>query len=277
MMHRPPNQAEATALAYWAAKQYSIISYAYPVGIAAGLWRTYGTRKTWKFPFLKPDLTKFNPDVFPTEKIKLFSGQRARAAWNGIRLTAYTSGFVFAAQILFASYGMSVVAVGEQTDKRLNEYIEAVKKTAGQAHTAMQQRRGQQLPPPVPGPGGQQQQQPYGFGVPPVAAQKQQEEYDDASPTGGKAFWEENDNDLAEKGWKSETDPSRERFESRVERDSEKRRRRMGGDINAGTSGVSDSSAYSEENSDPSSGSAWERLRRQNGPSGGSQYGDRND
>lgn len=276
LLKRSPNQHEATALAYWAAKQYSIISYAYPAGIAAGLYRTYQTRETFRFPFLKPDMTKFNPDVFPTEKIRIFSGPRARAAWNGIRLTAYTSGFVFAAQVLFASYGMSVVAVGEQTDKRLNEYINAVKRSAQDAAAVMQQRRGQQLPPaaPVPGAQGQGQRQPYDFNAPAVAAPRAQQDIDDASPTNNDAaFWEENDNNLADKGWKSETDSSREKFTSRVERESERRRKRFGSAREDGTV----DGGFEEGAGGAVEGSAWERLRQQNGTSSGGSYGDRND
>lgn len=187
ILNRPPTTDEATALAYWTAKQVSILSYGTPVGVGLGLYRAYSTAPTFQFPFFKPDPEKFNPNVFPSPKYNLATGMKAITSWHAIRMLAYGTVGNFIGSILFASYSMSVVSIGEITDKRLKEYIVALKSVAQHAPATLKSLPQQPEIARAPG-------KPTG-----------QETVDDASPTSG-TFWELNDDNLADKGWISEND-----------------------------------------------------------------------
>ncbi len=276
IMKRPPSQEEASALAYWTAKQVSIISYGTPIGTAAGLYRAYSSAAGFQFPFIKPDFNKFNPDVFITQRLKVFEGARARYAWHALRMAAYGAGGNFIGQLLFASYAMSVIAVGELSDKRLKDYVQDMKRMAETAQGKVRERTGQTVPQaPAEGQQGPSGQAPGLFG----RRQPQKvEDVDDASPTGG-AFWEGNDNNLAEKAWKDAGDPSKDHISRRVDRDSGRRQKTYRqsysddgkNDVDDGTAlaKFDDSSPSGEmgaqEDSGSGSESAWERLRRESG------------
>jgi hypothetical protein len=179
---RPLTQDEATAFAFWAAKSISIFSYGAPLGIAAGWWRCYNSRETFRFPFYQPNLEKFQPDVFPP-RLGTLTGMRAVIAWHGLRTGIYSVAGMVVGQILFASYAASVVGVGEVTDKRLKSFVDAVRaqsrQKGGSLPGAGVERKPAERAPPSGGPAGTQYDR------------RDSPQADDASPTGG-IFWEEN-------------------------------------------------------------------------------------
>jgi hypothetical protein len=122
---RSPTQEEVDSLAYWTAKQLSIISYGLPIGYAGGLWRAYATRKTFRFPFYAP---KFEHKglVWPSSAINILSGSIAVKAWHGTRAAAYLVLGRYLGLFLATFYSLNVVGVGERADPRLKEYIQAV-------------------------------------------------------------------------------------------------------------------------------------------------------
>ena len=177
-LKRPLSQEEASAFAYWTAKQISIMSYGAPLGVAAGFWRAYSTAPLFRFPFWQPNLEKLQTDAFPP-KFPIIRGNRAVFAWHIVRGLAYGAGGNLIAQILFGSYSMSVAAVGELSDPRLKAMVEAVRQQA-------QQKRGSLPNPTGRQPGtvdGIQTQRGMGMG---------RSQQDDASPTGG-MFGDENE------------------------------------------------------------------------------------
>ena len=204
-------------------------------------------------------------------------------AWHALRSSAYGAGGFFIGSLLFASYATSVAAVGEISDKRLKDYVAAMKRVAQEA----QGKRAGVIPPPTDQnrapQAGPREMQRVGERAPPSRVQ----EVDDASPTAG-SFWDENDNNLAEKGWKSANDPSYGRVEAKIEADSMRRRGRDDRrsqpepeperDVFDDMSPTGGASIVEEA---PSGESAWDRLRRQNAaggpPPANSKYGDRND
>jgi hypothetical protein len=133
MLERPTTEDEATAIAYWTAKQIAVTSWGAPLGIAAGTWRAYQTADTFRFPFYKPEPDTFRALAWPSARTTLLSGPRAVAAWHATRLLAYGFMGSFFGRILLTSYGMSVSTVGEITDPRLKNYVEAVRKVAQSA------------------------------------------------------------------------------------------------------------------------------------------------
>jgi hypothetical protein len=130
MLDRPTTEDEATAIAYWTAKQIALTSWGAPLGIAAGAWRAYQTAESFRFPFYKPEIDTFRTLPWPSARASLLSGPRAVVAWHTTRLLAYGFMGSFIGRILLASYGMSVSTVGEITDPRLKNYVGAVRKVA---------------------------------------------------------------------------------------------------------------------------------------------------
>jgi hypothetical protein len=169
-LKRPPTQEEATAYAYWTAKQISIFSYGSPIGVSAGIYRAYSTASTFRLPFWQPNMEKFNTTVFPSARLQIFSGNRAIMAWHALRMVAYGAVGNWIGQILFASYSLSVAAVGEMGDPRLKALNDAIKQAA-------QKKRGG-LSNPMPQ-GTQQDTVQQRGGAPPLSQSQ-----DDASLTG---------------------------------------------------------------------------------------------
>jgi hypothetical protein len=144
---RPLSQDEATALLYYGAKQWSIMSYAAPLGIAGGLWRCWGTTSTFRFPFYQPDLdNKTRFENFPTTKAPALKGLRAVMAWHFLRGIAYGYMGKIVAEVFLGSYAASVSVVGEIGDKRLRAYVEAVRDQGKKMPETQQQ--GQRWPRP---------------------------------------------------------------------------------------------------------------------------------
>jgi len=255
-LKRPVNQDEANALAYWTAKQISIFSYGAPLGIAAGWWRAYSTTSTFGFPFWKPNLETFNAEVWPP-RIGLLRGNRAIAAWHATRMLAYGVVGNYVGQILFGSYSMSVSTVGELSDPRLKDYMDAIRQQA-------QQRRGT-LPNPSRGPAvahGPQQRD------------RRHDTTEDASPTGG--LYGDDGDDSA--GFENDTEGGIAEENLSVQgRGIRWPQANQTQPLSAGQTGPSvtqdrsfdpfdDASPTGEQgvtaDTTPSDGSAWERIRR---------------
>ncbi|MCJ1298651.1 hypothetical protein MMC08_001441 [Hypocenomyce scalaris] len=123
ILQRPTTEDEAVALAYWTAKMLAIASWGRPLGLAAGGWRAYQTRGTFRFPFVKPDPEKFNPEVVKIGGYELMRGGQARIWWHVLRGTAYGLFGSWVGGLMVSTYAATAVAVGEQQDPRLKEVI----------------------------------------------------------------------------------------------------------------------------------------------------------
>lgn len=171
ILDRPPTQDEVTALAYYTAKYMSVISWGGPLGMAGGLWRCYGTRDTFRFPFFLPNPEKFQAQAFPTARMPVLRGIWAITAWYLVRGGAYGTMGNIIGQLFFASYATSVTVVGELSDPRLKQFHEAIKKRGGEAA-----EKRQRTLPGMPQQGQMRGSQPQA---------QQGEMQDDGSPTGG--------------------------------------------------------------------------------------------
>jgi hypothetical protein len=177
VLERPPTQEEANAVAYYTTKSISIYSYGAPIGFAAGMWRAYESRSTFRFPFYQPNLEKFTPDRFPPG-LDLIKGLRARACWHSARASIYSTLGMMFSQIVFVSYAATTSAVGELTDKRLKALTTAIQARGQKQRGALPGMQGTKLPS-----GGASAGTQYDG--------KDGASQDDASPTGG-IFGEEN-------------------------------------------------------------------------------------
>ncbi|KAI9729420.1 MAG: hypothetical protein M1818_008527 [Claussenomyces sp. TS43310] len=144
VLKRPITEDEASAIAFWTAKQLSITSYGTPLGVGGATWRAYASRKSFRFPFYQPDLASFNANAWPATKRTILSGLRATSAWHATRFLAYGIVGNYVGQVLLTSYAMSVVTVGELGDPRLKDYVKGLRENA--KHNVERGRRGSPTP-----------------------------------------------------------------------------------------------------------------------------------
>ncbi|RKF71208.1 putative endo-beta-glucanase [Golovinomyces cichoracearum] len=120
-LHRPLNQDEVDAFAYWMAKRHAITSWGAPIGFACGIWRSYNTAGTLKFPFWRSSTNFLNMNAFGPLK-----GPSAVLFIHSMRYLAYGLTGNTIGKFLFGSYAMSSAAVGASNDPRLQEYMNAI-------------------------------------------------------------------------------------------------------------------------------------------------------
>lgn len=182
ILARPPSQEEAEAVAYYTAKNIAIYSYGGPVGFAAGLWRAYNSRSTFRFPFYQPNLEKFTPDKFP-QGLGWIKGLNATVCWHAARASSYVAFGIVFSRMLFLSYGGATAAVGELSDPRMKAVTAAIQAQAQKKRGSLPGMQG------IPGPGTQLPNGGRQAGT--QFDRKDGSSQDDVSPTGG-VFGEEN-------------------------------------------------------------------------------------
>ncbi|MCJ1419158.1 hypothetical protein MMC32_005511 [Xylographa parallela] len=125
-VHRPPTKEEAEAIAYHMAKVQSTLSYGKPLGLAAGAYQAWSTRKSYKFPFVKAK-EGFDGNVVMFRNTVLAQGQMARLFWHSARMGVYGAVGMWVVAISVGAYAASVSAVGQLTDPRLKALVQAIK------------------------------------------------------------------------------------------------------------------------------------------------------
>lgn len=249
-MQRQLTEDEINATAFWTAKQVSLMSYGPPTGIVAGLWRSYKTRETMRFPFFQPDFETLEKEIFPHARMALLRGNRAVFAWHALRSLGYMGFGMFFSGMFFGSYAMSVAAVGEVGDPRLKAVTEEMRKRSREKKIqSTGSAQGQQRTPPrapMVKEDSSRISGMYGGQTP-----------DDASPTGGMYGGAETTAPIEQTQWKplpqsnpapvpmSAPEPQSETFDFFGE-DTQKPAQQP-----------------AAANTQPQQGSAWERLRRQ--------------
>jgi hypothetical protein len=249
VLQRRPNNDEVNAIAFWTAKQISIMSYGPPIGVAAAFWRSWKTADTFRFPFYQANMETFQKEVFPHAQVAMLRGGRAVAAWHIARTICYGICGNWFGKMFFANYSVSVVAVGEMSDKRLKPYHDGLRKQA-------EQKRGGLLEAPGQRPGQQK---------PPVPESPQTQ--DDASPTGGMFGEAEPESPQQQPQWKPlpQSRPTPVPVKARAPEPQSQPFDVFGDDSPspAQQGAVPDTQAPQQPQ-----GSAWERIRRGERPAG---------
>ncbi|MCJ1473283.1 hypothetical protein MMC13_001934 [Lambiella insularis] len=124
-LHRMPTPDEANAVAYHTAKGQAIFSWGAPLGLAAGAYRTWATRASYKFPFVKAK-EGFDANYMTWRGIVLAHGQRARFLWHSARFGAYGIIGLYVVKTAFLGFAASVAAVGTLSDPRLADVVQAL-------------------------------------------------------------------------------------------------------------------------------------------------------
>lgn len=256
VLGRQLNEVEVEALGYWTAKSIAIQSIGPPIGIAGGIYRARATREQFKFPFFTPDLAKMDVNVFPTQGMKLFSGQAAQSAWHAMRGTAYASMGYFIGTVLLSSYAASIATIGEMSDPRLKALIDKIRDKAKQAQGRMPNA---QNAPQRPGEA--------------KVWKGQTRQVDDASPTGGYGL--ETPLDLSTNSERMLTDEEIQAAEAMKTWSASKptpyQNQKPAPQSNSVDDAFDDASPTGGRGmqTSQSSGSAWERIRQQQASSGG--------
>ncbi|TVY88225.1 hypothetical protein LAWI1_G007535 [Lachnellula willkommii] len=245
VLQRQPDIEEITALAFWTSKQVSIMSYGPVVGVAGGCWRAWQTADTFRFPFFQPNLETFQKEAFPHARMPILRGNRAIQAWHLARTFSYGACGNFFSTMFFGSYSVSVATVGETSDKRLKDYVEAVRKQ-GQQRSGKLPGLPDQRQPPVPV-GGHGQ--------------------DDASPTGGMFGGAESESPQEQPQWKPPPQSRPTPVQTQAPEPQSQPFDVFGEDPRT----AAQQSAIPDTQASQPRGSAWERLRRgqQSGVQGG--------
>ncbi|KAK3333791.1 hypothetical protein B0T19DRAFT_419163 [Cercophora scortea] len=89
MLGRPLEKAETDAVVQYSAQRNRIVSYEPVVWLPTTIFLHNRGYKTFRFPFVTPDPATFNPNVFPSQQMPLWSGQAAHKGWHALRLGAY--------------------------------------------------------------------------------------------------------------------------------------------------------------------------------------------
>ena len=116
-------------------------SWGRPLGLAAGASRAYQTRHTFRFPFVKPNAEKFNPESVKIGGAELMRGARARMVWHGLRGGAYGVFGSWVGGVVVSTYAAMAVAVGEQQDPRLREVVARLRAKAKEVAVGVQEGR----------------------------------------------------------------------------------------------------------------------------------------
>lgn len=219
--------------------------------MAGGLWRCYGTRDTFRFPFYQPNLEKLQAQTFPTPRMPVLRGFWAVMAWHLVRGLAYGNIGNIIGKIFFASYATSVTLVGEVADPRLKQFHEAIKK---RGRESAEKRQGT-----LPGMGQQGQMR----GQQPQAQQSEMQ--DDASPTGGMYGQADMTPTPGTYETASQPAPPRRQFPQRTPVPTQvttESRESNPFDIIDDASPTGGQGLYGATTQPQPQGSAWERLRR---------------
>lgn len=141
LLQRPVTQYEGEAVAWWSAKYLAIYSYGSPLGVGAGLYLAYRGRASFQYPFVKPDMTKFQKDVFPA-KLGWLKGPPAVIAHHATRALLYGYLGKFFGMALVGAYAISVAETGMRGDPRLTAVNDALRQHKKDTkHSGDQQER----------------------------------------------------------------------------------------------------------------------------------------
>ncbi|KAL9022510.1 MAG: hypothetical protein Q9185_000417 [Variospora sp. 1 TL-2023] len=141
---RSLTQKETEAIMYHSYKAMAITSYGNPMAFGFGLYRTYTTQDTYRFPFygaLKTEDGFWNGQRIRIMGQDLIEGARARLGVHIFRggvycFLSYTLGSLFV-----ASYAATVAAVGELRDPRMQDLLKATREKLKQDMAASQPTR----------------------------------------------------------------------------------------------------------------------------------------
>ncbi|KAI9667473.1 MAG: hypothetical protein M1821_000289 [Bathelium mastoideum] len=238
-IRRPLTQAEAEAICYIESKGIRTSSWGLDIFTALGLARCYQMAATFRFPFRQPDPETFNPNSF----FGIVRGSLARGLWHTLRAGLY-GGIGGAAGLLFLAgpYASTVAAAHFATDQRLQEFNKDIMRLRRGRHQEILGRTQMQTP--------EAASQQYDQRRTSQAGKERYAQDDDMSPTSNDYSFSENSYGASDTSTMNDSQAQNQAEQSAP--------------LPSRTTGASSSSSAAAR-SNPSSGSAWDRIRAQAG------------
>lgn len=151
---RSLTNTEVNAIGEHTIRSLRYFTWAHPVASAFSGIAVLGGWRTFKFPFYTPKMKRFNPNIFPLKSIPLLSGSWARYAWHSLRFTTYMPVVWIPVYLIFGSISETTFEAHLMRDSRLAELAEDIRRNAKNALIAMQQQVRRQGGAPVRRQGG---------------------------------------------------------------------------------------------------------------------------
>ncbi|KAL9127395.1 MAG: hypothetical protein Q9217_003729 [Psora testacea] len=136
---RPLTPEEQSAVAYHSAKSIAISSWGPTLGLAAGVYRTWRTRRVYRWPLAgKMKSEEVGKGFWDGEKMRLNGKEILRNVspqWKSVALhlargTAYVTASLFFVPLMVNAYAASVATVGELKDRRMGDVMRALSAVA---------------------------------------------------------------------------------------------------------------------------------------------------
>ncbi|KAI0846372.1 hypothetical protein F5Y00DRAFT_243928 [Daldinia vernicosa] len=128
MSQRRLTADEVNATSEAAANSARYLPWIHPVSLIAASTICWRTRKTFRFPLYQPKKRQFNPRIFPTKRLPVFTGDRAVVAWHVTRFFCWFPVTLIGSLIFFTSLAESSYEARLSRDPRLKNWLADVKK-----------------------------------------------------------------------------------------------------------------------------------------------------
>ncbi|CAJ2504785.1 Uu.00g121790.m01.CDS01 [Anthostomella pinea] len=148
--HRRLTAVEVQALSEHTAKRVRQFAWTQPVSIAGAIAATVITRKTFKFPFYQPKMTRFDPYMFPTKYMPFLKGARAAAVWHIVRFVTFQPLVWIPTALFFTSTSSSSFKAHVMRDPRLSTMVNDISKNHPDPREVARQQERRRLGIPDP-------------------------------------------------------------------------------------------------------------------------------
>ncbi|KAJ2969222.1 hypothetical protein NUW58_g10038 [Xylaria curta] len=129
-VQRPLTGAEASAISEMAVHSVRWLAWTNPVSLGLAIAAAAAGRRTFKFPFYKPKMQKFDPNSFPSKMLPILKGPHAAYMWHVTRAFAYMSLVWIPTAIFFKSAASTSFQAHALRDPRLASFIEEARRNA---------------------------------------------------------------------------------------------------------------------------------------------------
>ena len=257
-------------MGYLTYKEVRTMGFGNMLGIAAGFYRAYTTRESWRLPFWKMS-ENFDPALVRLPSgVEILKGEAAKTFYRFIRMSAYVGVGGLLGTCLVLPYAAAVASAGFVRDPRLKDIV------AVMIQQVKEERKARETGIKTTDPTGQGKTSTSDLWKNHrTAIGEKQESYDDASPTGGAGASSDLDMSFSEPAGENPGGRGFDNPQTSITAQATRNRRPFPTPSQNGPSSSDSSSDFfddqdsnaanqspSERTSTQSSGSSWERLRR---------------
>ncbi|KAI1656425.1 hypothetical protein F4813DRAFT_364350 [Daldinia decipiens] len=151
---------EVDATSEAAANSARFLPWIHPVSLIIASSICWRTRQSFRFPLYQPKKGKFNPRIFPTKRLPIFTGVKAVFAWHVSRFFCYFPFNLIGSLVFFTSVAETSYDARLSRDPRLKDWLADVRrnKLNRLSHMQRENQGAQRSFPVFPGPDPQSSQ-----------------------------------------------------------------------------------------------------------------------